>query len=216
MTALFGFGFAAGLALAIPVGPMAILLISTSIERGWRHGALGALAMASVDGLYAVAVYWLGSAIAGILAQWRTQLGMAGALILLALAGQLLLRNLRLLRSGSEPAASQVGSGSGRKTFAKFVLATVVNPPTALYFLAIAPTVSSFVAETGQGAQVLAGAVFAVGVFAGSVIWQQALAAGGGSLRRITGVRARAILGLIGGTAMIGLALAVAAKAFGA
>ena len=216
MTELFAFGLAAGLALAIPVGPMAILLVSTSIERGWRHGALGALGMASVDGLYAVAVYWLGSAIAGILAAWRLQLGMAGALILLALAGQLLLRNVKLLRAKNSTEVREVPTGSAGKTFGKFVLATIVNPPTALYFLAIAPTVSAYATDAGQAAQSSAGLVFAGGVFLGSLVWQQTLAAGGGSLRRITGVRARAILGLVGGVAMILMAAAIAVRALGA
>ena len=45
MSDLFVIGFFAGLALAIPVGPMAIMLINTTLEKGWRTGVAGASAM---------------------------------------------------------------------------------------------------------------------------------------------------------------------------
>jgi hypothetical protein len=48
MSDLFVIGFFAGLALAIPVGPMAIMLINTTLEKGWRTGVAGASAMATV------------------------------------------------------------------------------------------------------------------------------------------------------------------------
>ena len=49
MNELFTIGFFAGLALAIPVGPMAIMLINTTLEKGWRHGVAGASAMAVTE-----------------------------------------------------------------------------------------------------------------------------------------------------------------------
>lgn len=82
---LFSIGFAAGLALAIPVGPMAIMLVNTTLERGWKHGSTGALAMATVDGMYAVTVFFVGGAISIWLKEWSLWLSLGGAAILFGL-----------------------------------------------------------------------------------------------------------------------------------
>ena len=87
MAEIFAIGFFAGLALAIPVGPMAIMLINTTLDKGWRHGVAGASAMATVDFLYALTVFLLGSAITSFFADWGQLLSQIGALILLALGG---------------------------------------------------------------------------------------------------------------------------------
>lgn len=214
MDVLFGFGFAAGLALAIPVGPMAIMLIQTTATRGWRFGATGGAAMASVDFLYAVVVFAIGSAVASFLATWGQAMTLVGAAILLWLGASTLLKNLGKLRTALSAGASAAGessreveSGSLLKTYGVFAAATVVNPPTALYFLAIAPTVArSASADFGSAL------VFGIGVFIGSVIWQQTLAAGGLLLRKLTGAKLQAITGIVGGGLILALAVSIAIK----
>lgn len=205
-------GFTAGLALAIPVGPMAIMLVQTATTRGWRHGATGAFAMASVDMLYAVAVFVIGGAIVGFLRHWGTALTLAGAAILVWLGGQTLWTNVQKLRSNQSAGAGRsADAGSLLGTYLTFAGATVVNPPTALYFLAIAPSVARTASASGTlGSQTLIAAViFGLGVFIGSVIWQQTLAAGGTLLRKISTSRFQAITGIIGGLMILGLAAAL-------
>ena len=208
MESIFAIGFAAGLALAIPVGPMAILLINTTIAKGWRHGATGALAMATVDGIYAATVFFVGGTISAWLKDWALQLSLGGAAILLYLGTTTLVRSLKRLRTeADEPIAP---SGSRAKTFATFFGATVLNPPTALYFLALAPSV----AQLATGGLANAGIAFALGVFIGSIIWQQSLAFAGVGLRSITHGKLRAWIGALGGTLIIALAFAMAIRAF--
>jgi threonine/homoserine/homoserine lactone efflux protein len=90
-----------------------------------------------------------------------------------------------------------------------FAGATILNPPTALYFLGIAPSVANL-----ESTNVVASAfTFAVGVFVGSVIWQQALALTGTTLRRFAQDRVRVFFGLIGGALIIALAVGLAIKA---
>jgi threonine/homoserine/homoserine lactone efflux protein len=209
---LFTFGFAAGLALAIPVGPMAIMLINTTMSRGWRHGVLGALAMAVIDFSYALVVFLVGSLIANFLSDWGVLLSLTGAAILLALGAQTLIRNVRLLNKPDHLDANAETSGSRRKTFATFAGATVLNPPTALYFLAIAPTVSGFSSDTG----LVPALIFAGGVFIGSIIWQEGLALAGLGLRALTTNRVRAVVGTIGGALIIALAISLAIRGLGA
>lgn len=208
MDSIFAIGFAAGLALAIPVGPMAIMLINTTIARGWRHGTIGALAMATVDGLYAATVFFIGGAISAWLNGWALQLSLGGAAILLYLGSAALVRSLKDLRSDAEPFDAST-AGSRAKTFATFFGATVLNPPTALYFLALAPSV----AQLAQGGLANAGLAFAIGVFVGSIVWQQSLAFAGVGLRSITHGKLRSWIGAVGGTLIIAIAISMAVRA---
>jgi threonine/homoserine/homoserine lactone efflux protein len=209
LTQLFAIGFAAGLALAIPVGPMAIMLINTTIAKGWRHGVVGALAMASVDCLYAATVFFIGGSIAAWLHTWSLFLSLGGALILLYLGLSTLIKNLKLLRADSADESRSITQGSRRKTYLTFFGATVVNPPTALYFLAIAPSVATLATESIA----VGGFAFAIGVFAGSIVWQESLAVAGVGLRAITRGALRAWIGALGGVLIIALAVTMALRA---
>lgn len=216
MVDLFWLGFAAGLALAIPVGPMAIMLIHTTAARGWRHGATGAFAMASVDFLYAFVVFIVGSAMVKFLDTWGTALTVAGAVILAWLATNMLVKSFKSLRhAGSGSASVSASSGSILKTYLTFAGATILNPPTALYFLAIAPTLARTGTATSSASEWLTALLFGLGVFVGSVIWQQTLAGGGMLLRKAAGERLQAFTGIIGGLLILVLAISIAIKGLG-
>ena len=202
-------GFMAGLALAIPVGPMAIMLINTTISRGLRHGVVGALGMATVDGAYALAVFVVGGLIATALTSLKVVFGLVGALILLVLGIQTAYKNLKLLRFKDALVGKTAESGSVGKTFGTFVAATVVNAPTALYFLAIAPNV----ANMGYSLTAANVAVFVVSVFVGSLIWQETLVFTGLAIRGITTNRFRAWIGLFGGVLIVALAVSIGVRA---
>ena len=209
MSDLFVIGFFAGLALAIPVGPMAIMLINTTLEKGWRTGVAGASAMATVDFLYALTVFLLGHAVSSFFATWGQLLSLLGAGVLLWLGAATLLRNLRLMRSTSEDVTDSKYASTPLKTFFVFAGATILNPPTALYFLGIAPSVAQIETENF----LLSALVFALGVFVGSVIWQQALALAGTTLRKFAQKKIRVFFGLLGGALIIALAVALAIRA---
>ena len=209
MWELFTIGFLAGLALAIPVGPMAIMLVNTTISRGLRHGVFGALGMATVDGTYALAVFVVGGIIASTLSAFKLAFGLIGALILLILGIQTLAKNLSLMGKQDLTQAALEKQGSVAKTFGTFVAATVVNPPTALYFLAIAPNV----ANMGFTLDPWNVAVFSIAVFVGSLIWQEALVFVGLAVRGVTTNRFRVWLGLLGGLLIIGLAISIGYRA---
>lgn len=207
MSELFAIGFLAGLALAIPVGPMAIMLVNTTIARGWRHGAAGALGMATVDFSYAFMVFLMGQVLSAFFGQYSMWMSLTGAAILVWLGVQTLARNLKLLWADDQPNANATAGKSVLASFGLFVGATAINPPTALYFLAIAPSLSG-ASDAGY-----APIVFAIGVFVGSLIWQQGLAVAGLGLRQITGNRVRPWIGLTGGLLIIALAIKIAVDA---
>lgn len=209
MWELFAIGFMAGLALAIPVGPMAIMLINTTISKGLRHGVIGALGMATVDATYALAVFVVGGLIASALASLKIAFGLIGSAILLYLGIQTAYRNLKLLNESTTAINNSLSSGSIGKTFGTFVAATAVNAPTALYFLAIAPNV----ANMGYSLTPTNILVFVLSVFLGSLVWQEALVFAGLAVRGITTNRFRAWIGLVGGVLITALAISIGVRA---
>jgi threonine/homoserine/homoserine lactone efflux protein len=206
---LLAFGITAGLALAIPLGPMALLLIDTTLRSGWRTGSAGAFAMASVDTLYALTVFLASASVMVFLDTWGLALSLVGALILLALGAQTVGGAFANRMRGASPAASGAYRLSPAQTFGKFVAATLLNPPTALYFLAIAPSLSGL----AEGEPWLGAVAFATGVFLGSVVWQQSIALASAAIRGLTTEQIRFWLSLAGGTMIILLAAALAARA---
>jgi threonine/homoserine/homoserine lactone efflux protein len=164
---LFLTGAFAGLALAIPLGPMAILLISTTIKHGRGIGVFGALAMATVDFCYAAVVFAFGNLAISLLTDWLFPMRLAGSLILTIVAVRIFLdaRKSSALNLSSDPIAKPTRLA----TFAKFFGLTVLNPATAFYFVGITPSVAEL---ASSGALLVGIGLFAIGVFIGSVVWQ--------------------------------------------
>lgn len=163
---IFFAGAIAGLGLAIPLGPMAILLISTTIKHGRQTGSFGALAMASVDFSYAALVFAFGSVVIAALADWVFPLRILGSVILVYVGARILIDARK--SAGIDAPDVTNSSASKFKTFAKFFGLTVLNPATAFYFVGITPSVATL----SQGSAAISVFLFAIGVFVGSVVWQ--------------------------------------------
>lgn len=163
-------GFLAGLALAIPLGPMAILLISTTIKSGKSVGLFGALAMASVDFAYAAMVFAFGSALIGALNDWIWPMRVAGSMILVIVGIKIFLDARKA--SLKESLEVSTSNASRFRTYAKFFGLTILNPATAFYFVGITPSVAAMATASEL---VFAFLYFAGGVFIGSLVWQLTL-----------------------------------------
>src|SRR5512134_50178 len=79
-------GVLAGLAVAVPVGAIAVLIIETTIRHGYRVGWAAGAGAATVDGGYALLAAFFGAAIAALLAPWTVALRLASAALLVAIA----------------------------------------------------------------------------------------------------------------------------------
>lgn len=165
MTAeLFVRGLAIGFAVAFALGPIGLLVIRRTVERGWAYGFLSGVGVASADALYgAVAAFGL-TAVSGLLVGVDRVLGIAGGAVLLVLA----IRSLRsALRSTGQATARSDGGrlASPAAAWASMVALTLTNPATILSFAAL-------FASIGAGTGGPAGAMAVVaGVFTGSVAW---------------------------------------------
>ena len=150
-------GFAIGLAIAIPVGPIALLCMRRTLERGFTFGFATGLGAATADLFYsaiaALGLAWVEEA----LLRYQLPLFLLFGLFLLGLAIRTALRSTAVVRevnAGTSGIAGAFVSG--------FVL-TATNPLTVLGIFAI---FAGFV--VGNGAQALS---LVIGVVAGSATW---------------------------------------------
>ena len=207
-------GVTAGLGIALPLGAIGVLIVREGVERGVRVAGVAALAVALVDLSYAVVAVVLGTRIAEALsgAERLVQVVGAGALAIVVVVGvRDLLRNARApSREPREPpeVAQTSTAGTTRwaygRTFLRFVGLTAINPMTAVYFVALTAGLSQRL--TGPGA----GAAFAIGVFLGSLAWQEALAVGGATAAARMSERLRLAVSLLGYAIVTGYAIKLA------
>lgn len=199
-------GFLAGLALAIPLGPMAILLISTTLKYGRKIGAFGALAMASVDLLYAATVFAFGQLVISQLTDWVLPLRILGSAILIFVALKIFIE-ARGSAALDSPDLTQTKQ-SRFKTYAKFFGLTVLNPATAFYFFGITPSVATLATESSGASTSL----FALGVFIGSVIWQLSLVFAAHLTKAFTSAKVQHRIQYFGATLIALLAIGLLVK----
>lgn len=198
-------GVVAGFAIALPLGPIAVLLVTEGIHNGHRRAAAGALGVASIDLVYAALAVIAGSAVTSVFAGREQAIGLVAAAILLVIGVRGLLLALR--KPSSIDVAEVPATGGHHGTYWRFVALTALNPPTALYFVALAATLAP---RIGSGIVL---ALFPVGVFVGSAAWQLALAFGGSALGSRLGPGVRRTTAVIGNAIVIALAVVLAVGA---
>lgn len=197
-------GVAAGLAVALPVGPVALLVMQEGLARGFRIAAGAAVGVAAVDTLYAVAATTAGGGVARLLDGHVPVARVVSAVALVAVAAWGLRQTIATRAgSGAATAAAAVELATPSRAFARFLALTAVNPLTALAFVSVVVGLAPRLAGSGRVA-------FVVGVACASGAWQLTLAAAGSMLRTRLGASARTWLSLVGHGAVVVLAAVVA------
>ena len=196
---------AAALALIVVPGPAVLYIVAQSIDRGRLAGLVSALGVA-VGGLVHVTAAALGlSALILSSATAFTVVKLAGAAYLIGLG-------LYTLLVPRAPAGEGIARERRlRRRFAQGIVVNVLNPKTALFFLAFLP---QFV-DPDRGpvvTQILAlGLVFVLLAVLSDAVW--ALAAGTASERLRGSRRFLAVQRFVSGGVFVGLgALAAAAR----
>jgi arginine exporter protein ArgO len=205
MLRALGEGVLAGFGIAIPVGPIAVLIVDTAIARGFGAAAAAGLGTASADIVYALIAVTAGTAAASVLRPHARALQIVGAVVLGAIA---VARVVRMRAARGAPPALQGAAVRGRsavRTYLTFLGLTLTNPTTVVYFAALI---------VGSSADLLrsfgARALFVVGAFAASASWQLALAGAGAALHHRLPGRARAITSAVGTAIIAALAVRLA------
>ncbi len=146
-----------GLAVAAPVGPMSLLCIHRTLDRGQGAGLEFGAGVAAADLTYAAIAAFGVTAISSVLLAGTFWIKLVGSLLLVVLGVRIAL--------GTQQSDNRKSiSGSGWRAFFIAYGLTMANPPTILFFAGIFASVAS-IASASQSV------TFAAGVFAGSMLW---------------------------------------------
>jgi threonine/homoserine/homoserine lactone efflux protein len=199
-------GVLAGLGIAMPVGPVAVLLVDLAMRRGFVHSVPGAIGVASADLTYATVAAVLGAAAADALEPVATPLRVVSIVVLLAIAS---VRTWRLVhRRRGDPAqadAERRSERGGAPTYLAFLGLTLLNPVTVTYFAAL---ILGLQADSLTGAT--AKALFVAGAFGASAAWQLTLVAAGGLLHHRLPRNTAMVTGLVGNAVIVAFAIRLA------
>ena len=127
-------GVLAGYGIAVPVGAIAILIIDLGIRRGFVPALMAAAGAASADLVYASLAALAGASLAAILAPYSAWLGVASAIVLLAIGGMGLWRLRDSAVEGLDEPEAQHRTGT---IYLQFLGLTLLNPLTIAYFGAL-------------------------------------------------------------------------------
>ncbi len=194
-------GAAAGYAIAIPVGAIAILIVEIGIRRGFRAAVAAGAGTASADGLYATLAAVGGAALAGLIAPLAEPLRVVavGALLGIGLRGMVL-----LLLGPRGVSGAAVLPARPIHTYLRFLGLTLLNPATVIYFAALILAVPNL----GRGP--LERGAFVAGAFLSSLSWQTTLAALGAVGHHRLSPRVQVVISLVGNLVICGFAVAIA------
>jgi threonine/homoserine/homoserine lactone efflux protein len=189
---VFLIGVAAGYAIAIPIGPVAVLILRLGMLRGFAAAAAAGAGTATADLVYATVAMLFGAAASAAIAPILPIARWVAAIALVAIA----VRGLRASPDSGPPPAPR----SGRSTYLSFLALTLLNPPTVIYFVSLAialPDVASDLASR---------AAFVIGAFLSSLSWQELLAVAGALLHRRLTPRLQRATAVVSALIIVGLA----------
>jgi arginine exporter protein ArgO len=192
-------GAVAGLAVAMPIGAVGSYLIGLAARERPPTAAAAALGIASVDGVYAILAALSGAVVHELLSEASGWLTWAAAITLGLVAVHTMRLAIRRYRGHTGTLAQHSKLSPARAYLSLFAL-TAINPATVITFAAVV------IGRSQIGPSWLAMALFALGAFVASAVWQLLLAGGGSLLGRLLRGR-RGQLGISLGSALIMLAL---------
>jgi threonine/homoserine/homoserine lactone efflux protein len=164
-----------GLIIAAPVGPVNVLCIHRTIEKGWRSGVLSGLGSALADTIYGGIAGFSISLVIQFLIREEFWIRLIGGIFLMGIGAVYYCKPPRSFE-GREDVSS-----SNSDLISTFLL-TATNPTTVLSFLAVLATLG-----LGRQRPLWQTSYLVAGIFLGSMIWWTVLATGVNLLRsRIT------------------------------
>jgi threonine/homoserine/homoserine lactone efflux protein len=193
----FLLGVAAAYAIAIPVGPIAVLILGTGVRRGLRAAAAAGAGAATADLIFATVAMLFGAAASAFIAPILPAARIVAAVALAVIA-------VRGVLAAPEPIERESGRVNTGNTYLLFLGLTMLNPPTVIYFVTLA------IALPGVSADLAARAAFVVGAFLASLSWQEVLAIVGALLHGRLTPRLQRTTAVVSSLIILGLAARVA------
>lgn len=159
-------GFVAGLFIAAPVGPVALLCVKRAMYYGAAGGLAAGLGAALADAFFGAVAGFGVAAVSGFLLEHAEQIRLVGGVILVALG-------IHLFFSKTKPSENGASSRGLIGTFFTTFMLTVTNPITILSFI----TVFASLGLAGVSMDYAEAGVLVAAVFLGSAFWWIAISA---------------------------------------
>ncbi len=195
-------GAIAGYGIAIPVGPVAVLIIELGVRRGLRTAAAAGLGAATADAAYALLAVLAGAAIATLLDPVTPALKVVAVVVLVGIAVRGVWLALYHARIGV-PGRAELPADPA-KTYLRFLAITLLNPTTILYFAAL------ILGRPDLGAGPAERTAFIVGAALASASWQLFLAVLGALAHQRLPWRAQLAISLLGNAVVAAFAWNIA------
>lgn len=128
-------GLIAGYGIAIPIGAIAVLIVNTAMDHGFRLGFMAGAGTAAIDTICAILAVVAGAAVVALIAPFATPLKVMSGLVLMAMGAYGLLQLRKRMRTDVGFEKSKARGDWG--TFGTFMVITALNPFTVVYFLAL-------------------------------------------------------------------------------
>lgn len=160
----FARGLLIGFSIAATVGPMSLLCMQRTLQKGQLYGLVSGLGIATADAVYgSIAGFGL-TIVASFLVQQQLWIRVIGGIFLIYLG-------LKTVLSEPAPgaAATKTPSSGWLGAFVSTFLLTLTNPLTILSFAAVFAGLG--VGITGTNKSYVTAFMVVLGVFAGSALW---------------------------------------------
>ena len=194
-------GVVAGYGIAIPVGPIAILILELGLRRGfWIAFSAGAGA-ASADLIYATIAVMAGTFLATALAPFASILRIVSALGLIAIGGWLLYHGRKTSDRGD---GLRFRSTDCPHTYGMFLGLTLLNPVTVTYFTTLILGIRANSPQPSINA-----ILFISGAFLASLSWQSFLASISGLVHKRLPVKVQLATFAVGNVVIIAFGVAI-------
>ncbi len=200
MTSILIEGMLAGYGIAIPVGAISVLIVETTLCKGFTAGFVAGSGTATVDFLFAALAAVAGSVLGTYLEPYAESVRIASSILLVVLGLFGLRRSFRIV-APKESADAEAGYW---KLYVQFLLLTAVNPLTVIYFSALI-----LGGALGDSSTIVERTIFVLGAGFASFSWQSLLALVGAVLRRGISPRVRVALSLAGNFVVVALGLRI-------
>ncbi len=161
-----------GLSIAATIGPMSILCIQRTLQKGYLYGLVSGMGIATADGTYgSIAAFGL-TIISTFLINQQTWIRLIGGMFLVYLGTRTLLSSPPE-RPADDPAgrvSTKARTGTLLGAYTSTYLLTLTNPLTILSFAAIFAGLG-VASAIGTGRSYLTATLVVAGVFCGSALW---------------------------------------------
>lgn len=198
-------GILVGLLVSAPMGPIGVLCVQKTLNKGRFLGFFSGLGAATADTTYAILAAFGISYITSFLEEYRIMMQIIGIVVLIFLGIKMLVRTqekqFRYYRSGSH-------KSNAITDFISVFFLTISNPLTIIFFGAAFSMLGLLSDKVGGNLSLVSG------IFSGAVMWWFALTYSVDAFRKKFSLRSILMLNRISGALIIILSIALAIKFF--